>query len=179
MSNLVRIKIYGVNISRLYKLLKKNEIEMFNIDREDYKTLYFDIKHTDTKKLFALLQNSCYNVSIAEKKGVIKFIDFLTKKLGYVIGTVIFCVVLIISSFYVSDIKIYGNNKIESKALLQTLSEINIKKGSMIGSIDTEVIKQKLLSTYPDISLISVIKKGTNIVINIKERQTNDFLENQ
>lgn len=167
-----KIKIYGVNISKLYKILKSNNIEMENIERIDYKTIYFVVFATKIKKLFAILKDSCYTITVIEYYGLIKYFQFFKKKLGYVIGSVLFLMVLIVSNFFVSSIKIYGNSILSSQTIMDVLKQNGIEQGKLISNIDEESIENLLSNQFEDISLISVIKKGTSIIINIKEKQS-------
>ena len=127
-----RVKIYGVNISKLYKLLKKNNIAMLDICRENYKTIYFTVSSYNLKKLFALLDKSCYTITVVEYYGTKKAIEFFKVRFGYIIGLAVFIVLMIMSNLFVSDIKIYGNNKVSSNEIYACLSLSGIKKGSVI-----------------------------------------------
>ena len=167
-----RVKIYGVNISKLYKLLKKNNIAMVDICRENYKTIYFTVGSHNLKKLFALLDKSCYTISVVEYYGIKKATEFFKIRFGYIIGLALFIVLIIMSNLFVSDIKIYGNNKVTLQEIYACLSQNGITKGSAITKCDNEKISTILTNSFDDISLVSVLKKGTNIVINIKEKQS-------
>lgn len=167
-----RVKIYGVNISKLYKLLKKNNIAMLDICRENYKTIYFTVSSHNLKKLFALLDKSCYTITVVEYYGTKKAIEFFKVRFGYIIGLAVFIVLMIMSNLFVSDIKIYGNNKVSSNEIYACLSLSGIKKGSVISKCDNEQIYSILTNSFDDISLVSVLKKGTSIIINIKEKQS-------
>ena len=167
-----RIKIYGVNISKLYKLLKKNNIAMLDLCRENHKTIYFTVSGYNLKKLFALLDKSCYTITVVEYYGIKRAIEFFKVRFGYIVGLAFFIVLTIISNLFVSDIKIYGNNKVSSQEIYDCLSLNGIKKGSKITQCNNDQILSILTNNFEDISLVSVLKKGTNIVINIKEKQS-------
>lgn len=170
-----RVKIFGVNIQKLYKLLKKNNIEMKNIERTDHKTIFFDVKVIKLKKLFAILSNSCYNISVQNYYGLMRYLDFFKKRLGYICGTIIFVTALCLSNLFVSDIKIYGTNSISIVEILIVLNNHGLSIGSIISKYNTEEIESILSKEFDTISLCSVIKKGTQIVVNIKEKQTLDY----
>lgn len=167
----VRVKIYGVNLNKLYKLLNKNNIEIKNIQRLDYKNIVFDIKTSKLKKLFAILKNSCYNISVQDYYGLSKFLHFFKSNVGYLVGIVLFVVTILASNLFVSDIKIYGNSSVESNQIVQLLGKNNITHGTFLANISTQQIENLLTSNFDQISLCSVIKKGTQIIINIKEKQ--------
>lgn len=170
-----RVKIYGVNISKLYKILKKNNIAMIDICRENYKTIYFTVTSHNLKKLFALLDKSCYTINVIEYYGTKKAIEFFKVRFGYIVGLVVFIVLIALSNMFVSEIKIYGNSKLSSQEICACLSQNGIKKGSIISRCNSDQIYSILTNNFDEISLVSVLKKGTNIVINIKEKQSIDL----
>ena len=177
----VRIEVFGVNINKFYKILKNNNICMENIERKDYKTLLFTTLSTNMKKLIAITSNSCYNIRVISHFGIAKITHFFKKHLGYLIGIILFLFVAIISNFYVSDIRIYGLTTINENQICFILSQNGIKVGGLIKGIENEKISSIISNEFKEISLISVMKKGTTIIINIKEKQSIDFdkLSNQ
>lgn len=177
MKSLVKINIHGVNIAKLYKILKKNNIAMFDICRKDYKTLIFTTYCTNQKKLIALLNNSCYTINVEEYYGPKKWLNFFTKRLGYVVGAIFFAVVMICSNFFVTDIKIYGLSTLTQQNITQFLNQNGVHKGAFISRVNAEQISASLSNNFEQISLVSVIKKGTSIIINIKEKQSVTKLE--
>lgn len=176
MINGVRLHISGVNISKLYKLLKKNDIQMINIERIDHKNIYFTIPYNKQKKLFALLENSCYTINIKSYYGLPKWFNFFKNRFGYIIGLALFLIVIISSNFFIFDIRIFGNQKISSYEIINLLNNNGVKVG-MLGNVNVDNIEHLLSQNFNDISLVSVIKKGTTIIINIKEKQSVDKTE--
>ena len=174
MKNTIKVKIYGVNLGKIYKILKKNDVELFNISRPDYKTMYFEIKGKKLGIVKKCIINTSYSLEIIKHNGLFFILDFLRKKLGYVFGAMFFIIAVFCSNIFVSDIQVFGNESISTKDLLFCLETNGIKNGSNIFSIDIEQIKDVLLDKYNQISLISCIKKGNTIIINIKEKQSLD-----
>ena len=168
MGGKVRIEVFGVNIDKLYKILKNNNIRMQNIERKDYKTLLFTTLSSNMKKLIAITSNSCYNIKVISHYGIAKITHFFKKHLGYLIGIFLFLSVITISNFYVSDIKIYGLSSIDEQQICLVLNQNGIKVGGLISSIESEKISSIISNEFKQISLISVMKKGTTIIINIK-----------
>lgn len=177
MKSKVRLKIYGVNINKLFKLLKKNEIEMFDIVRQDHKTLFFTTYCNKQKKLIALLSNMCYNISVVEYFGTKKVINFLSKRLGYVIGSIVFLISLVCSNFFITNINIYGTTTLSQSSITEFLKQEGISSGTFVSKIDTQNLSMLLSNQFEQISLVSVIKKGTTLIINIKEKQSLDKAE--
>ena len=172
MKSKVRVEIRGVNIGKLYKILKKEQIPMLDICRKDHKTLLFTTYCSKQKKLIALLANSCYNIDVIEYYGLKKSILFLKKRLGYVIGAIVFAFMITFSNFFITDIKIYGNSSLSQKEITAFLKQNGVHNGTWITKVNPEQLSSSLSNEFDKISLVSIIKKGTSLIINIKEKQS-------
>ena len=166
----VHVSLKGVNLNRIYKECKKNNLELFNIDRKDYKNIEFDIKTNNIKTLKIIANSQKYEYKEANNSSIFKLLNFLKFRFGILIGTLFFVIVNIFSSFFVWDIKIYGNSKVTNAEILQVLKNQNISVGGVYKSSNLENIETTLTNSIESISLCSVIKKGTSIIVNIKEK---------
>ena len=166
----VHVSLKGVNLNRIYKECKKNNIELFNIDRKDYKNIEFDIKTNNTKTLKIIAKSQKFEYKEANNSSIFKLLNFLKFRFGILIGALFFVIVNIFSSFFVWDIKIYGNSKVTNAEILQVLKKQHICVGGVYKSSNLENIETTLTNSIESISLCSVIKKGTSIIVNIKEK---------
>lgn len=177
-SNRIRVRIHGVNLNRIYKIVKKNQIEIYNIFREDYKTIYFDILKNKLKKLVGILNNSCYTIAVVERYGFYRAGNFLLTKFGYLIGAFAFLICLFASSMLIWRVEVYGINRIELTQIMQILSDSGIRVGAFKFNAQTNSVKQILLEELSDISLVSIIQKGGTVIVNVKEKLTIDESNN-
>ena len=173
-----KILIKGVNINRVYKILLKNEIEIGKVNRIDYKTLTFNVKNKNLKKVFALLNNPCYNVKVEKFYGFYAVKNFFKKKLGLIIALMFFCVAIILNNFYVSSIKIYGNSKVSNEQIVKSLEKSGVFIGKSINRIDLQLCEDSLLNDIEQISLASIIKKGNCLIVNVKEKLIDESIIN-
>jgi sporulation protein YqfD len=172
----VKVKLSGVNLNRIYKECASKNIKLFNIDRKDYKNIVFDVekKNIPILKEIAKVQN--FEFEIMKTYGFVKVISFLSKRIGLCIGAIAFLFLIIFNSFFIWNIKIYGLENISSGEIISVLNQCGIKSGTMFFGADFEDIEEKLLDNVEDISLCSIIKKGSTIIVNIKEKLSSDEL---
>lgn len=172
----IHVAIKGVNLNRIYKHCNSQNIQMFNVDRKDYKHIEFDIKYKDKTKLkdFVKLQNYEYEES---KSGFNKILNFLKFRFGILIGALFFLIINIFSGIFVWDIKIYGNETVTNDQILNVLKRSKIAVGGIINNNLLNNIETTLTNQIEDISLCSVVKKGTTIIVNIKEKLKNEEIE--
>lgn len=169
-SFLITVKLSGVNLNRIYKECLSNDIEMYNINRIDYKNIVFDIEKSKLKEVKRIAQNQNYEFFVLRQYGVLKLFSFLTKRIGILVGIAIFLLTTVLSPFFVFNIKIYGNKRVESGDILSILNTNGINCGSMLFNANFEQIEKKLLDNLDELSLCSVVKKGSVVIVNVKEK---------
>lgn len=166
--NRIKINIQGVNLKRLLKNIIKNDIEIYEFNQISYKNIEFYINSKKFKNLKPLLKD--YRYDIVEYKGLSFFYRFSYLHLGIIIGLVVFFAVLFLNNNYLSKIVINGTNRIDNNNIIKFLNEKDIKTNSFFTNINVEKLETDLENNFTDISFVSVIKKGTNVIINIKEK---------
>jgi len=166
--NHITLDIHGVNLKRLIKTLYKNKIDIFHLVFLDHKNLEITINYNNLKNIKPLLKD--YNYKIKSRYGLNFFKNYLFSHLGLIVGAVCFIVILFLNSNFLSQIYITGNSRISNNEIISFLGQQNIKANTFFNTFDINEIENKLESNFDDISLVSVIKKGTNLIINIKEK---------
>lgn len=169
-SKLVRISLHGVNLSRIYRECQNANITLFDIERKDYKNIEFDINAKDKKQIENIAKKQNYAILEHQNYGNAKITNFFKWRFGLLIGFLIFVVLNIVSNFFVWDIKIYGNQYVTNEEVLAVLQQNNISKGKIISGINPQKVENSLTDNLEKISMCSVIKKGTTVIVNIKEK---------
>ena len=172
----IHVSLKGVNLNRIYKHCSSENIEIFNVDRKDYKHIEFDIDYKDKNKLKNFIKSQNYEYEEA-KTGFNKILDFFKYRFGILIGVIVFLIINIFSGIFIWDIKIYGNNIVSNEQILSVLKNNKIMVGGAVNNSILNNIETTLTNQIEDISLCSVVKKGTTIIVNVKEKLKNEEIE--
>lgn len=175
--NLIHISLKGVNLNRVYKYCQKENIALYNIDRKDYKNIEFDINYKDKKHFYELVKLQNYACIVSQTQGKNKISNFVKLRFGLIFGAFLFIFFNIFSSFMIFDIKIYGNSYVDSSKIIQVLKTYNITVGKFVKNQDFNFIETEITNNIEDISLCSIMKKGTTIVVNVKEKLKNEEMQ--
>ena len=173
-----KILVKGVNINKIYKVLLKNQIEICKINRHDYKTLTFYVKNKNIKKVFALLNNPCYNVKVEKFYGFYAIKNFIKQRLGIIVALIFFCMATVLNNFYISSIKVYGNEKISTSQIIKSLEKSGVFIGKSKSKINLQQCEEILLDDIDQISLASIIIKGNCLIVNVKEKLLDESIIN-
>ena len=110
-----------------------------------------------------------YKLKVLNIYGLFGVISFLKKRLGVIIGFILFICFLWYNSFYVHKIEISGLQHISNQQVLTVLKENNISNNALKKNINSSEINKLLLIRFPSFSKVSTIIKGNTLLINIKE----------
>ncbi len=168
LKNRLEIQILGVNLKRLIKSLYKNKINIYNLTQPSFRELNIIINSSDYKKLRPMLKD--YEFKIISRYGFEYLKEFTKKRIGLFFLVICFVLCLFFNYNFLSNINIYGTKQIDKNEIMQYLNSMGIKRNSFFTAIDPEQIEANLESKFDEISMISVIKKGTNLIVNIKEK---------
>ena len=164
-----RLKISGVNQHKIYKLALKNNINLQNIEKFDYKTLFFDVSATKIKNIIAICEKNNYNVSIVKRYGFLLAFEILKQKIGLFIGGFLLIVLSIFSTNFVWQVKVYGVSEKNQKHINNVLENLNIKTFAPKNKHKIKLLETEILKSVKGVSQVSVIIKGTTVIVNIKE----------
>ncbi len=166
--NRVEINIRGVNLKRLIKNLYKNNIDVFNLNQKSHKELDLTVYAKDLKKIKLLLAD--YDYKIIKNYGFSFFKSVFKLRFGLCAIFVLFFVALFFNNNYLAKICVFNASQETANGITAYLKEQGITKNSFFVNIDCENLETELENKFPQISLCSIIKKGTNLLINIKEK---------
>lgn len=166
--NHLTLSIQGVNLKRLIKTLYKNKIDIYDLNFVNYKNVELTLNYKDYKKAKVFLKD--YRAKIQSRFGFCNVFHYFLLHIGLIVGIFIFVALNFLNNNYLSKIYITGNSRISNAQIVNFLGQKNIKTNSFFSKINTEEIENSLENNFSDISLVSVIKKGTNLIINIKEK---------
>lgn len=142
---------------------------LYNIDKKSYENITFYITKKDYLKITKLkyLQNIKLEI-IDDDRGGFAGSNILTR-IGIVIGLFVSIVGSTVFGKLTLQYNMYGLNSIDRKTVENTLEEYGIQIGK-INNFNNSDLENYLLQNIDGISFVSVMKKGTTICINFKEK---------
>ncbi|MBO5525413.1 MAG: sporulation protein YqfD [Clostridia bacterium] len=91
--------------------LKREGISLYHIAKTEKNRLYFSVKRKDKEKVFAILQNSCYNVKEEYPEGWAKFFLKLKENVGFLVGLGILLFAPFLLSSFIFRVEVIGEEK--------------------------------------------------------------------
>ena len=162
------LELHGEFCERFLNILAANKITFWNVLKKKDK-FYIEIYKKDILKIKKLRRKTLVKVKIKNKKGAFKIFRRYKYRYGVLVGG--FCVFLILN--YMSNrtwlIKVNGNNINSETEILSALNDLGVYCGIKTNKINTDILKQRLILSFDNISWASINKQASVLEVNIKE----------
>jgi sporulation protein YqfD len=178
LKNSVVLFVSGYNLERHLNYLCNKNIEFLTIEKIDAKNAKIEILPLYEKEVESFLKGKNFEIKKKKYNGFFKMQKFFFARFGILIGLFFAICFYIISSNYILNFEVMGNQTHSSEEIIAVLSEKGVKTFDAINKNSNEEIEQIILDNFNEVSMVSVVKKGMTIVINIKEKLLNDEHEN-
>ncbi len=169
----VEIKVVGLNQLKLLSFIKRNGIELFDINMTSHEEMTFWIKKNKLKLLKKIFKNKNINYQILSRSGFGNILHFFINNYGIFISVLIFIIFLAILNNFSYFVKVNGCTTLDDEKISEYVEQ-NLKQNAYRkGEIDCSEIEKQLRNEFDTISFVSVIKRGCYVVVDIKEKLTN------
>jgi len=146
-----------------------NNIQLFDIKRVAYNELILSINQFDYVKFINLVKPLNYKIENLRCGGVGLIKQLFIKRMGVCIGIIISILLFIIVNKFTFNFTILGLENISRDNIIEEINKFGVKKFK-INKFNNVELEQYLTERIDEISLVSVKKKGTTLIINIKEK---------
>lgn len=168
-SGYVTIIVEGFFIERFINICRNNNVILQDIEKTNNTYLKAKILKSDFKDIRHIAKKTKCKIKIENKKGLPFFVNKYRKRKIFAIAVLVIAIFIFISTKFIWNIEIIGNDKISSDEIIGLVSEFGISKGIPKKEIEPEKISNAIRLERDDISWIGITIKGTNAIITIKE----------
>lgn len=165
----VSFEAIGESPEKLINLSVKNSIGLWDLKKVN-KSLYGNIMLPEYENFTQIAKKCNCEINLIKKTGF-PFVKLrYSKRLGALIGIIIFAAIIWISSLYVWSINVSGNNEISSEDIINTAKDCGICPGILKKRIDVSSTEQMIMSKLGNIAWMSVNIEGSCVNIIVKEK---------
>ncbi len=165
------VLLEGLNLDRVLKSLNNHNIKLYNCIRHTYKSFEFGIGFLDYLKVKRLGLFKGYKSTIKKSFNLGFLLHNLVFNIGLYIGFLAVLIVFFITSKTTLKIDVLGLDTLTRQEIITSLNNFGVSTGK-VNSKNNDEIEKYLKQSHDKISLVSVVKKGTNLIVNIKEKIT-------
>ena len=165
---MIRIEIKGVNLNKFLKIVCQ-KYRLKNIERISHTKIEFDIESKNYKKFVVNCDKMCYTYKIKSYSGIDKYKKTICSHFGYLFGVLLVGIIFILLNNTILKIDIYGLQSVDKNTIYTLLKENDIFLGSK-GKKEYKDLEKQIKESCESISQISIAQKGNYLILNIKEK---------
>ncbi len=165
----VKIEAKGFALERFINLTIHNDIIIWDLTKAG-NIVTFYAKVGDFKRLSGYAKKSGIRLRITEKYGCPFLFQKYKKRYLFIIGSLVFVLMLCYMSSFIWLVEIKGSSSTENYRIMASLAENGLKTGSFKYTLHLKELEQKIKEDIPSISWINIKVKGTRATVTISEK---------
>ncbi len=148
-------------------IMTKNRIKYRSLCEKDGE-VSFEITELEYKKLSKLVDTNI--IKLKRRSGFPYFLYRYRRRYGLIAGALIFVILTKMSTSYIWDVSVDGNESVSDSEVVNTLEKLGLSVGSHIPDIDFYDICHQFILENDNVAWISVNMEGTAARVKIIER---------
>lgn len=168
--NYITVDVEGLNPEKFINLAVINGLTLWNIERLSITNMRFNMKEKDFKRLRHIAKKTNCRAKIIRKNGLIFLFRRLYRRIFFIIGLVIFILLIYFFSNIIWNIEIIGNKVVNEQLILTSLNKAGLKVGAFKKKINLRDIENSLLKDIKELSMVTISLDGTKAKVEIVER---------
>lgn len=161
------IRVEGFDLHRLLTLCLKERIALSNIRIRGDLEMTMRLAATDWQRFLKLTGNR-YRITVMAEKGVKPLLKRVFRKKSILIGVALFVLLVYYQSCFVSEIRVYGFERLTEREIRENLKLAGLYEGCS-KSIDLNQVEIKMFRQIADISWIGITLKGNLAEVTVIE----------
>jgi similar to stage IV sporulation protein len=167
----VVVTIRGRNVATWINTAVQEGIDLWDVRRAGPDQFLVSIAWKDFWRIRPLLRRAGCKARVHKKSGAPFWKRSLRRRPVFVLGAVLFVLLLWGSSQIVWTVHVEGNHSLEDEEILSVAESVGLRPGMWIpGLPDTDVLQAELLDKMPKLAWVGIRIQGTAVYIQVVEK---------
>jgi len=163
---------------RFINLCSQNRVVLWDI-RNKGGVIYANTSIKGYKRIRDSAKRSAMMVRLHKKHGAPFLMNKYRSRAGFMVGAVVFLMIIGLLSTRVWTINVEGNVTMTDKEILQVFEELGVYTGAKISKIDVTSVQEKAKIEFKDLSWLAVNITGSTATIEVREGIKKPPIEDQ
>ncbi|MDD2215461.1 MAG: sporulation protein YqfD [Eubacteriales bacterium] len=161
------IRVEGFDLQKLLSLCLEEGIPLWNIRILGDLEITMGLEAADWQRFLKVAGNR-YRVTIISEKGLKPLLRRILSKKSTLIGVTIFALLLYYQSCFVSEIRIYGYERLTEREIRESLANAGLYEGCS-KSVDLDLVEIEMFRHLEDISWVGIEYRGNLAEVRLVE----------
>ncbi len=132
--------------------------------------MYFKIRSSAFNALKSIAEENGYNLEIVDRRGLPFYKAILKRRMGFIVGGIIFILSLYLLSSFIMFIEVTGNQTVDSTRILQSAARHGLQPGAPKWTFSRNNIEKNMLVEVEELSYVCVEIRGISARIKVVEK---------
>jgi similar to stage IV sporulation protein len=166
---IVRVRLQGKNLEKIINMALARGIFINDVKRKE-DGLHFKIRSSAYQALKSITEENGYELEVTEKKGMPFYQALLKRRLGFVVGALIFTIALYFLSSFVWFIEVSGTKQVDPVRVLVTAARYGLYQGAAKWDFSRTEAEEGLLRDINQLTYAKIEIRGVKARIEVVEK---------
>ena len=168
---IARLRITGVRPESVLNACALAGIELWGLNCVDECCIDVFTHESSLEDIRKICIRCMCGVSVLSIRGGSRWRKLARRRIWLIIAAAIIFLALVISSLFIWDFDVKGNEKLSSGEILRSLAECGVTEGSFWPGLPMDIIRSDIILKKPEIAWLTVNVKGCVAHVQVVERQ--------
>ncbi len=166
------IQAEGIFLERFLNICMRRDFDIRNIRRLGAERLTADISLSSFRKIRPVCFRTKTKVKILKRQGLPFFLHRYRKRKLSILGIALALLFLWYTSGHIMGITVFGNEKIPTESVLQSLARSGVALGKSARNLDSSSIRNQMMQDMEELAWIGININGSRVYVEVVERLT-------
>lgn len=166
----VTVLVEGIFLEKFTNLCAINCLPFWSVKRYGLAKMVGRTTILGYKRMRHIARKCGCRVKINKRRGVPFFLHRYRKRKVFIVGVVLFFVLIKVNSFFVWDVEVVGNESDISGEIVSQVEELGVKRGVLKSKIDVNELSRKLMVKRDDLSWAGIELDGMKLKVKVVEK---------
>lgn len=170
LSGMLTVQADGPFTERLLNICMHRNLLVKDVKRCGNNRVIFKTDIASFMQMHTPAHRTKSRIRIKKRSGLPFLIKRFRKRLPVLVGIIAIGIVLGYASTHIMGITVFGNSRIDTQTIYNSLSECGLSLGAKTSDIDNDLIRNKMMNKLDDLAWIGINANGSRVYVEIIER---------
>ncbi|SHG85924.1 similar to stage IV sporulation protein [Thermosyntropha lipolytica DSM 11003] len=164
-----KVRLQGKRQERVINMASARGIYIWGI-RKVGDRIEFRVRDSGFEALKHIAEENGYELEVVEEKGFYLWRGIIRRRLGFIVGALVFILALYFLSSFVWTLEVSGNQKVDKNKILIIAAKYGLYEGAPKWSFKRSEVEEGLLKDLSQLSYVKVDIRGVKANIEVVEK---------
>ena len=169
LGGIITVNLRGSKLEKVMNLALSRGIFIWDIKKSD-ETVNFKVRSSGYEALKEIADENGFILVVTGKEGLPFFKKIAQRRLGFIVGGLIFVTALYLMSSFIWLIELSGNKNVKSNSIISTAARHGVYKGAAKWSFSRSEVEEAILRDISELTYVKLDIQGVKLNIQVVEK---------